>query len=222
MIKIETEIIINNISIKARSKKEIYMVLSLEGGIYLPPILDANSKYIKDIMTDSKKYLYWKNINTIKVPHIKSLEIKNIITFARQHCQVDNYLPVYSKLPNREWLCNIINILIPNQFIKLIDEAMKNREKWLVDKLNLKVNTTHDIISIFNAFKNVSYIKGRTYFLMRKTNESRKKKFADIEMDQNEEEYKEAGLLWNKIKSLENKIKEYQANQDLLLQDMRN
>ena len=89
----ETEITINDISIKARSKKEIYMVLSLEGGIYLPPILDANSKYIKDIITGSKEYLYWKNINTIKVPHIKSFEIKNIITFARQHCQIDNYLP---------------------------------------------------------------------------------------------------------------------------------
>ena len=38
-------------------------------------------------------------------------------------------------------------------------------------------------------------------------------------MDQNKEENKEVDLLWNKIKSLENKIKEYQANQDLFLQD---
>ena len=54
---------------------------------------------------------------------------------------------------------------------------------------------------------------------MRKTNENCKRKFADIEMDQNKEENKEVDLLWNKIKSLENKIKEYQANQDLFLQD---
>ena len=32
----EREITINDISIKAKSKKEVYMILTVEGGIYLP------------------------------------------------------------------------------------------------------------------------------------------------------------------------------------------
>ena len=45
------EITLNDISIKARSKREVYLVLTVEGGLYLPPILDANRAYLKDIMS---------------------------------------------------------------------------------------------------------------------------------------------------------------------------
>ena len=45
------EITLNDISIKARSKMEVYLVLTVEGGLYLPPILDANRAYLKDIMS---------------------------------------------------------------------------------------------------------------------------------------------------------------------------
>ena len=44
------EITLNDISIKARSKKEVYLVLTVEGDLYLPPILDTNRAYLKDIM----------------------------------------------------------------------------------------------------------------------------------------------------------------------------
>ena len=49
---------------------------------------------------------------------------------------------------------------------------------------------------------------------MRKSKDNHKRKQADVEMDQNEIENKEVGYLLYKIKSLEDKIKEYQANQD--------
>ena len=45
------EITLNDISIKARSKKEVYLVLTVEGGLYLPPILDSNRMYLKEIMS---------------------------------------------------------------------------------------------------------------------------------------------------------------------------
>ena len=44
------EIALNDISIKARSKKEVYLVLTVEGGLYLPPVLDSNRIYIIEIM----------------------------------------------------------------------------------------------------------------------------------------------------------------------------
>ena len=58
-----------NISLEAKSNKEVYQLLTFEGSIYLCPILDANKSYIKDMMTE-KEFLYWKQIQTVTVPHI--------------------------------------------------------------------------------------------------------------------------------------------------------
>ena len=52
------------------------MVLTVEAGIYLPPIFDANREYIQDIMTTIKKFLYCKNVQTIKVQKLSYSESK--------------------------------------------------------------------------------------------------------------------------------------------------
>ena len=50
-----------DISVKARSKMEVSFVLTVEGGVYLPPIFDTNRNYLKSIISD-KKNLYSKDI----------------------------------------------------------------------------------------------------------------------------------------------------------------
>ena len=77
------DIMLIDISVKARSKKEVYLVLTVEGGLYLPSILDANWNYLKNIMSGKKKFLYSKDIKWIKVPQIKSLSFKYILKFAK-------------------------------------------------------------------------------------------------------------------------------------------
>ena len=77
----EEEITISDIAIRAKSKKEIFHVLTVEGGLYLPPINDSNKKYIQNIMKGFKKFLNAKNVKVVKTPHIKGLFIKEIIVF---------------------------------------------------------------------------------------------------------------------------------------------
>ena len=57
-------------------------------------------------MTGIKKFLYCKNVQTIKVPQIKLLGIKEILSFGRKYSDIDQYLPSYkyNKSPNRNWL----------------------------------------------------------------------------------------------------------------------
>ena len=43
-----------DVGIKAKSKLEIYWVLTTEGGIYLPPIKEWNYQFIRDIITGAK------------------------------------------------------------------------------------------------------------------------------------------------------------------------
>ena len=54
-----------DISAKARSKKEAYLLLTIEGGLYIPPILDSNRNYLKCIISGKKEFLYSKDINCI-------------------------------------------------------------------------------------------------------------------------------------------------------------
>ena len=56
--EMEKDITISDIDILAKSKKEIYHVLTAEGGLYLPPIMDSNNKYIQNIIRGLKKFLY--------------------------------------------------------------------------------------------------------------------------------------------------------------------
>ena len=43
------------------------------------------------------------------VPHIEGLRIPEILEFARDHCDVDKYMPEYQsdKYPSRKWICNV-------------------------------------------------------------------------------------------------------------------
>ena len=197
------------------------MVLSVEGGTYLPPIGDANKDYIKSIMTGKKRFIYCKNVISHNVPHIESLSIKEILKFARDHTIIDDYLPVYkyNKFPNRVCLCNVVNTIANKEFIKFIDKAMENRQKEMAMKMKLNLDAILEIVNIFSKSNNVSYMKGRIHFLMRSTNNARKRKYADIEMDNKEEETKEISKVNAKIKDLENEIDEYKRREELFLKD---
>ena len=46
---------VRQISIRARSKKEMYRLLQLEADVYLPPIQQINRKFIADILAGKKK-----------------------------------------------------------------------------------------------------------------------------------------------------------------------
>ena len=52
------KISIKLISMRARSKKEIYRMLQLETNVYLPLIQQDNSKYITDIIAGKKKVCF--------------------------------------------------------------------------------------------------------------------------------------------------------------------
>ena len=47
--------ICQQIGLKAKSKKEMYRLLASDGQIYLPPLKEANYKYIRGILTGKKK-----------------------------------------------------------------------------------------------------------------------------------------------------------------------
>ena len=215
------QITLNDISLKTKSKREVYLVLTVEGGLYLPPIMDSNKDYLQGIMNGTKKFLYSKDVSVIKLPQIKSLSIKEILVFAKEHTNIEDYLPKYkcNKLPNRDWLINVINSIGNLEFKKFIQKTLINREEQIMYSKRLNITAIPEIAKIFAASNNVSYSNGRTHFLMRAKQIGLKRKHHEMEVDTTEEVKETNNKLFTKIKELEKSLDEYKLREDLFLQD---
>ena len=167
------------------------------------------------------KFLYSKDVKWVKVPHIKSLSIQDILNFAKEYTDIESYLPNYNydKFPNRDWLCNVINTISNKEFSSFISGAMEKRDKLIIMNRGLKVEAIPEIVSVFSRSKNVSVMNGRTHFLMRKEKHRSKKSYQDRVMNDAEETKENISNLTDKIKNLEEKINAHQNSEDLLLQD---
>ena len=91
----------------------------------------------------------------MKVPHIKSLSIQDILNFAKEYTDLESYLPNYNcgKFPNMDWLCNAINTIANKEFSSFISGAMEKREKLITMNRGLKVEAIPEIVSIFSRSK---------------------------------------------------------------------
>ena len=85
-------------------------------------------------MTGMKNYITWDRVNVIKVPQYEGLTVKQILAVAQQHAEIQTYLPEYQydKIPNREWVCNVANFLIPQEFKEFIDKKIKERMQSII------------------------------------------------------------------------------------------
>ena len=101
-------------------------------------------------------------------PHIQGLRVFQIINMAKQHCNIDLYLPDLKddKLPSREFVVNIgknrstdrslVNTLIPEKLQEMVESAMARREYKFIKQKNISMNVLPEIKRIFNDTKEVS------------------------------------------------------------------
>ena len=219
----EFKINLNDVSIREKSKKEVYLVLTAEGGLYLPPLIDSNKSYLKGKMNGTKKFLYWKDVSVVKLPQLKSLSIKEILSFAINNTNIGEYLHeyTYDKLPNREWLWNVVNTISGRKFKEFVQTALNKRETDIFINKGLNVSAIPEIVKNFENSKNVSYNKGRTHFLISSRSIKLKRKYKEMECDGFEEEKKKKKTREHeeKIKQLEVSISIYEEREDGFLKD---
>ena len=114
---------LNELSIKWKSKKELYDVMLNDCDVLLPPIRYANAAYMRGVISGKVLvscafiYLRVQHVSRsitklIKVPQIDGVTTEDIMAFAMKHFDLHSYLPKYNKRrnPNRPWLCNLSNI----------------------------------------------------------------------------------------------------------------
>ena len=89
-------------------------------------------------------------MKVIKVSHINGLVVANIIKFAKNNINIQNYLPEYDykKDQNRDWLSNIVHTLISDKFNEFLSEKINHREALILNNRNLRVSVLPEIIDI--------------------------------------------------------------------------
>ena len=174
-------------AVRARSKKEIYDFLWLEGNVLLPPISYCNHNFIKQIVKrweegeypDLIKILQHIKGNDTKVcqvPIIKNLNVDEIIKFTREVWDIDQYIPEFDKkYPPRQWLCTVgifvysfihfVNILAGEEFKKFIMSKSEKREKEIAMMIKLQVNASSEFVELFKNSK-LKYRKAVNLFFI--------------------------------------------------------
>ena len=141
-------------------------------------------------------------MSVIKLPQLKSLSIKTILNLTINNINISENFPenTYDKLPNSESLLNILNTIARRKLKEFVHTDLDKREKDILINKGLNVTDIPKIVKIFKNSKNVSYNKGRTYFLMGTRPTVIKWKHYEIECDRFEEEKKKTVKLEEKIK----------------------
>ena len=155
-----------DLSSKWRSKTELYNMLTREGKVYLPPKQDATQSFLREIMMGKKKYVSRENVKVIKLPQYKGLAVRDILNFANRNIHIERFLPEYDYLkdPNREWLCNIVNTIIPDKFQKYIDLKIEERKLQLINSQNLGISVQPEFIKLLNNLNQYQLLRENHIF----------------------------------------------------------
>ena len=98
--------------------------------LYVPPDSMMNKDFLKEILQDSKKLMPHKDLRQINVPKYDELSIKNIFPMIEKDEEIMRYFPSKlpkGRIPDREYLFNILNTLRPDYVSKIIKHAHEQR-----------------------------------------------------------------------------------------------
>ena len=169
---------VNEISLHARSKRELNRLLQLNGNVYLPPLEQANHKYIADVLSWKKKVWFQFLIyvvcqefefDTNSGSIFKNLRVTNIWAFSKDKINIDEYLPVFKqedKLPERIWIFNVgkikftnlvaVNTLLPEDFKAFVKKQIKQNDLIHIAKNRQEIDVIPEFSKFFKEWETIS------------------------------------------------------------------
>ena len=150
------------------------------------------------------------------MPHYKGLTVAKILRFARSKGDINSYISdyKYTKEPNREWLWNAINTLIPEEFQQFISQNIKQHRAELIQSQNLSFPAKPEFVSIFKNSQSVSMHKGRSHFLTRESKISKDKSLINKFEEEKQIANKKIDSLECELHKLYEKIEELKEKQE--------
>jgi ssRNA-specific RNase YbeY (16S rRNA maturation enzyme) len=92
-----------------KSKQDLYIILTIEGQLHLPPYDDCTMEFLRDALSGRKKLLTNRDLCPVNVPRYKEFNALNLQALALQDDELRVYLPDASdsKTINRRFLFNV-------------------------------------------------------------------------------------------------------------------
>ena len=164
-----------------------------------------------------KLHLKWSEVILTKVSQYEGLKVKDLLRFAKSKTEIDQFLPEYSynKEPNREWLCNMINTLITDEFQEFIKMKVEKRNKEIISSQNLGIKATSEFVEIFKRSQSISTTNGKSHFLTRNPKITKEQqKIITLEEEKKELDSK-ASILKEELNDLKSKMNDLQHQQEI-------
>ena len=100
--------------------------------MYVPPKTMVNKDFLRLILAEEKKLFKLSEVSFIQVPRNDELSVTNLYPKFKLDPQIMMYLPdrlPKGRLPDRDYLFNIVNTLYPDYTQALIRQANDNRHR---------------------------------------------------------------------------------------------
>jgi len=96
---------------------------------------------------------------------------------------IDEYLLdfEYLKLPNRQYICSLLNSLMGDAFKEYTKIQMRSRVRQVVSKKDLRVKALPEFIKIFRSSESIYVQKGRFHYLIKM---SGKLRWGEVELSE--------------------------------------
>ena len=98
------------------------------------------------------------------MPQYKGIKFSDILKFTTAKTNINRYLPKYDyeKESNRELICNLVNSLIPDKFLRFVKIKWKRKEILISSSLAVKVKP--EFLDMFKSSLAISTINEKFSF----------------------------------------------------------
>ena len=95
-----------------KSKEDLYVILSIEGQLHLPPYDECTMDFMREALSGKKKLITNRDLAMVNVPRYKEFNAANLYKAAMADAELKLYLPDItsdksSKTINRKFLFNV-------------------------------------------------------------------------------------------------------------------
>jgi hypothetical protein len=95
-----------------KSKEDLYVILSIEGQLHLPPYDECTMEFMRDALCGRKRLITNRDLAMVNVPRYKEFNAQNLYKAAMADAELKLFLPDItsdksSKTINRKFLFNV-------------------------------------------------------------------------------------------------------------------
>ena len=124
---------------------------------YCPSVRDMSTDFARKVLCGQKFLLKRNEVLWVdEVPRYKEINTKTIWQQAKTKPNILKYFPDFkeNKLPQKQYLFNVINTVEPNSMYNYIKKIKKKREAVMIEEAPIVL--TNEYQQFFNTFESIS------------------------------------------------------------------